>query len=55
MDSWGLKTANPDHMRTNAEVDFEISDEDMVALTTIERIEDDGDASFMPVRGGKVG
>lgn len=26
------KTANPDHMRTNAQVDFEVSDEDMETL-----------------------
>ncbi len=43
------KTANPDHMRTNAEVDFEISDEDMAVLTSLERIEDYGEASSFPV------
>ena len=39
------KTANPDHMRTNAAVDFEIGDDDMEVLTNLEDIEDYGDAS----------
>lgn len=30
------KTANPDHMRVNADVDFEISAEDMGALRNME-------------------
>src|SRR5699024_5208748 len=30
------KTANPDHMRSNAQVDFQISDEDMAALRKLE-------------------
>lgn len=30
------KTGNPDHMRENAQVDFEISDEDMEALKNLE-------------------
>ncbi len=30
------KTANPDHMRTNADVDFEISDEDMETLLNVQ-------------------
>ncbi len=30
------KTANPDHMRVNADIDFEISDEDMDALRNLE-------------------
>ncbi|PRX09935.1 UNVERIFIED_ORG: diketogulonate reductase-like aldo/keto reductase [Martelella mediterranea] len=48
------KTANPDHMRTNAAVDFEISAADMDALKNIERIKDYGDASMFPVYGGKI-
>jgi len=43
------KTANPDHMRTNAALDFTISDEDMQALQDIEAIDDYGDASMFPV------
>lgn len=48
------KTANPDHMRTNAQVDFEISDEDMEALKGMEHIKDYGDQSFWPVYGGRI-
>lgn len=47
------KTANPDHMRSNAELDFVISDEDMELLKKIEHIKDYGDHSFFPVFGGK--
>ncbi|WP_308123964.1 aldo/keto reductase [Mycolicibacterium xanthum] len=43
------KTANPDHMRNNADVDFEISGEDMETLKHIDEIKDYGDASVMPV------
>ncbi|WP_077604119.1 aldo/keto reductase [Oceanobacillus sojae] len=48
------KTANPEHMKNNAEVDFTISDEDMEALKNVERIENYGEASDMPVFGGKL-
>ena len=48
------KTANPDHMRTNGELDFVISDEDMELLKNIEHIKDYGDHSFFPVFGGKI-
>jgi len=48
------KTANPDHMRANADVDFEISEADMEALKAIGPIEDYGDASVFPVFGGKM-
>ena len=47
------KTANPDHMITNGERDFVISDEDMELLKNIEHIKDYGDHSFFPVFGGK--
>ena len=47
------KTANPDHMRSNAELDFVISDEDMEFLKNIEHIKDYGENSFFPVFGGK--
>lgn len=43
------KTANPDHMKNNAELDFEISEEDMDALQGLEKIEDYGEASKFPV------
>jgi diketogulonate reductase-like aldo/keto reductase len=48
------KTANPDHMKNNAEVDFVISEEDMEWLKNVEQIKDYGDASMMPVYGGKL-
>jgi diketogulonate reductase-like aldo/keto reductase len=43
------KTANPGHMKNNADVDFEISDKDMVVLKNMEKIKDYGDASKFPV------
>ncbi|MGR3379315.1 aldo/keto reductase [Salipiger abyssi] len=43
------KTGNPDHMKGNAAVEFEISKADMDALKTIEPIKDYGDASVFPV------
>lgn len=43
------KTANPAHMRDNAEVDFVISDADMDRLRNVDPIEDYGEASAMPV------
>ncbi|MDM8101693.1 MULTISPECIES: aldo/keto reductase [Oceanobacillus] len=48
------KTANPEHMKNNADVDFTISDEDMEFLKNVERIKDYGDASDMPVFGGRL-
>lgn len=48
------KTANPEHMRSNAQVDFGISDEDMEQLKKLERIKDYGESSFFPVYGGKL-
>jgi diketogulonate reductase-like aldo/keto reductase len=47
------KTANPSHMKSNAEVDFAISEEDMDLLKRVEQIKDYGKASNMPVFGGK--
>ena len=47
------KTANPEHMRSNAEVDFIISDEDMQVLKDTRHIENYGEHSFFPVFGGK--
>lgn len=43
------KTANPDHMKDNADVDFVISDADMELLANMERIKDYGEASVFPV------
>jgi diketogulonate reductase-like aldo/keto reductase len=46
------KTANPEHMKSNADVDFEISDEDMETLKNVNEIEDYGEHSTFPVFGG---
>ena len=43
------KTGNPGHMKSNAEVDFAISDADIEALKAIDPIKDYGDASVFPV------
>lgn len=48
------KTANPDHMKTNADVDFEISAEDMEALKNFKKIENYGASSGFPVYGGRL-
>ena len=48
------KTANPEHMKTNAEVDFEISAEDMETLKNFKKIENYGASSGFPVYGGKL-
>ncbi len=48
------KTANPEHMKNNAEVDFVISEEDMEFLKNLERIKDYGEANKYPVFGGKL-
>ena len=48
------KTANPAHMKTNADVDFVITDEDMEILKHAEKIDNYGDSSFFPVFGGKL-
>jgi len=42
------KTTNPDYMRNNASVDFEISDEDMEILKKSERIQDYGKNMSIP-------
>ncbi|MET4059458.1 diketogulonate reductase-like aldo/keto reductase [Arthrobacter sp. UYP6] len=46
------KTANPEHMRSNAQVDFAISDQDMDTLRRL-RISDYGSYSKFPVFSGK--
>jgi diketogulonate reductase-like aldo/keto reductase len=46
------KTANPDHMRANAQVDFEITEADMAALRALED-RDYGKYARFPVYAGK--
>jgi diketogulonate reductase-like aldo/keto reductase len=48
------KTANPAHMKNNADVDFVISEEDMDYLKNVEHIKNYGSASIMPVFGGEL-
>jgi diketogulonate reductase-like aldo/keto reductase len=48
------KTANPQHMRANAHVDFLISEDDMKFLKNVKQIENYGEASRFPVYGGKI-
>ncbi len=45
------KTANPEHMKDNADVDFVISKDDMESLRNMEQIKDYGSASRFPVYG----
>lgn len=47
------KTANPEHMKNNAAVDFEISQADMDTLMHMERLKDYGDYNVFPVFSGK--
>ena len=46
------KTANPEHMRSNARVDFTISDDDMGVLRDL-HARDYGEHSAFPVYSGK--
>ncbi|MEU3227040.1 aldo/keto reductase [Streptomyces sp. NPDC006976] len=46
------KTANPEHMRSNADVDFEISEADMTTLRTLDE-RDYGEHAAFPVYSGK--
>ncbi|MEJ2277458.1 MAG: aldo/keto reductase, partial [Candidatus Lokiarchaeota archaeon] len=48
------KTANPAHMKNNADVDFVISEADMEFLKNVDQIKDYGSASMFPVYGGKL-
>ncbi len=48
------KTANPEHMKTNAEVDFEISAEDMEILKNFKHIESYEESGAFPVYGGRL-
>ena len=47
------KTANPTHMKSNSEVDFTISDEDMKTLINMKKIESYGEFDIFPVFSGK--
>lgn len=47
------KTANPDHMASNAAVDFTISSEDMETLKHTDRITDYGEFNIFPIFSGK--
>ena len=46
------KTANPEHMKSNADVDFAISDEDIETLKNVNEIDDYGEHSKFPVFAG---
>lgn len=48
------KTANPEHMKSNADLDFTISDEDMEKLKNFKHISDYGKSAIFPVFGGKL-
>ena len=48
------KTANPEHMKSNSQVDFEITQEDMEKLKNFKHIKDYGESSIFPVYGGKL-
>lgn len=48
------KTADPEHMKSNAQLEFVIRDEDMGTLKNIRKIENYGSASCFPVYGGKL-
>ena len=45
------KTADPGHMQNNADLDFIISDEDMMLLKNINKIKNYGEFSVFPVYG----
>ena len=48
------KTDNPNHMKSNSELDFIISDKDMETLKNIQPIKDYGESGILPVFGGKL-
>lgn len=48
------KTENPEHMKSNAQVDFEITNEDLETLKNIDPLDDYGEASAMPVFRGSL-
>ena len=48
------KTADPAHLKSNSEVDFEISEQDMEVLKSVKPIESYGKSGVFPVYGGKL-
>lgn len=48
------KTGNPEHMKSNAQLDFQISAEDMELLKNFKKIKSYGDSGIFPVYGGKM-
>ena len=48
------KTSNPEHMKSNAELNFTISIDDMETLKNIGHIKDYGEFGIFPVFGGKL-
>ncbi|WP_405353961.1 aldo/keto reductase [Ruminococcus sp.] len=48
------KAANPAHMESNAQVNFEISADDMETLKHFKHIESYGESGVFPVYGGKM-
>ena len=48
------KTGNPEHMKSNAQLDFQISVEDMELLKNFKKIKSYGDSGIFPVYGGKM-
>lgn len=48
------KTADAAHMKSNSEVDFEISEQDMEVLKSVKPIESYGKSGVFPVYGGKL-
>lgn len=47
------KTANPEHMRANIALDFEITDDDMATLSSVAPLKDYGEFTHFPVFSGK--
>ena len=48
------KTGNPEHMKSNAQLDFQISAEDMELLKNFKKIKSYGNSGIFPVYGGKM-
>lgn len=48
------KTSNPEHMKSNVEIDFVISDEDMDILKSLDKMNDYAEFNMFPVYGGKL-
>lgn len=48
------KTGNPEHMKSNAQLYFQISAEDMELLKNFKKIKSYGDSGIFPVYGGKM-